>query len=1184
KSVASSAAPLVGVGWEGTGAMAEARKYHAGVVLPSGKVLVAGGYNASGYLSSATVYEPGTGSWTAVAAMPEARQAHTATVLNTGKVLVAGGENASGRLASAAVYEPATNTWASVGTFASGVARDALTATVLPSGKVLVAGGGNTAGSHSRVDVYDPVAGSWSLGANMGTARRNHTATLLPSGQVLVVGGRGSASLATAEVYEPGSNKWTATGALTTARYNHTATLLASGKVLVVGGRNSTGLVGTAEEYDPSTGTWSAAGALGSTREFHTATLMSTGKVLVAGGQNGSALGSAEEYEPGTKTWSATTTPMGGARSLHVAVALEGKVLVVGGVGATGASQKTAEVYAYDACAGVSCNSAPGTCYEAAGTCGNGVCSYAPKASGVACDDGNACTGADACNGAGVCAGSATSCSSPPGQCYEAAGACSGGSCSYEYKASGAACNDGDACTVGEVCNGVGGCAGTPVSCNSPPGQCYQAAGTCSGGTCSYAPKAAGTACDDGNAGTLNDVCSGAGVCAGAVACTTPPDACHGTPGTYANGACTYPVKEGGTVCGAGQVCNATGQCQSGCWIGGAYYAAGTTNPSVACQECNPGVSTSGWSNKAVGTTCGAPASGAWGSCGGFSDTCDETGSQSRTVTAYACTSSGTCAGSDSSETQVCTRGTAGTACGTSTGAWGSCEGFNDYCDTTGTQSRTVTDSTCGAGTCSASSTSTETQACTRPAPNTSCAAPSYGGWSACSFSDVCANTGTQSRTVTSYGYNCASGTCVASTSTETQSCTRPSPTGSCGPTSYGGWGTCERAGNYCSTSGTQSRSVTSYTCGGGTCNASNSTQSQTCPVSPASCSAPSYGAWSACSFGDVCSNTGTQTRTVTNYNPNCSTGQCVASSSTESQTCTRPSPTGSCGGTSYGSWGSCGGFSNYCDSTGTQSRSVTSYSCGSGSCNGSNGSETQGCTRTAPGPTSCSAPAPSYGAWSACGGFSDTCDETGTQSRTVTTYSSSGYNCATGSCGPVTTSISTETQACSRYQGGTYCGTSYGTWGSCGGFNDYCDASGTQSRAVTTLTCGGGTCNPSSSSSEAQACSRVAPGPQSCQGPSYGAWSACNPTISCGQGTQSRTVTNYSYSCGSGTCVPSSFTETQACTIPGGDSYTLCSDGSCVDTSNDDANCGYCGRVCPTVKYNICMNGRCCYTESNCL
>ena len=60
-----------------------------------------------------------------------------------------------------------------------------------------------------------------------------------------------------------------------------------------------------------------------------------------------------------------------------------------------------------------------------------------------------------------------------------------------------------------------------------------------------------------------------------------------------------------GSTCGAGMVCSG-GSCQSGCWIDGALIGSGTTNSSNVCQICRPTATTSGWSNNADGTSCGA--------------------------------------------------------------------------------------------------------------------------------------------------------------------------------------------------------------------------------------------------------------------------------------------------------------------------------------------------------------------------------------------------------------------------------------------------------------------------------------------------------------------------------------------------------------------------------------------------
>ncbi len=337
-------AVATGSTWAVTGSMTVPRAGATATLLQSGKVLIAGGFNATGVLASAELFDPATGVFTPTGSMTTPRTGQTATLLQNGTVLVAGGGNGSAVLASAEIYDPVAGTFTATGNMTT--PRSVATATLLSDGEVLIAGG--TPGPSGQptatatAELYDPATGAFTATGSMQASSNGAVAVLLTNGQVLVTGGFpggfGITPLSESELYNPATGSFSATGSMNTPRYGLTAlTLLPNGQVLVAGGADSTlqgSDLASAELYDPTSGTWTATGSMAAAASNRMPVALSDGEVLVAGGNlvgNPSVLSGAELYDPATGAFAATGS-MDVARFQAAFTLLpNGEVLVAGG-------------------------------------------------------------------------------------------------------------------------------------------------------------------------------------------------------------------------------------------------------------------------------------------------------------------------------------------------------------------------------------------------------------------------------------------------------------------------------------------------------------------------------------------------------------------------------------------------------------------------------------------------------------------------------------------------------------------------------------------------------------------------------------------------------------------------------------------------------------------------------------
>ena len=242
--------------WRNAGKMSTLRYFFNATPLEDGNVLVEGGCNRGNCVtvtSTAELFNPRTRQWTVTGSMHIARDYHTATKLSSGRVLVTGGYAASGASNSVEAYDPASGVWTMMAPMISG--RALHSATALPDGRVVVAGTGNL--PSAGTETYDPVTNLWSAAGNLNTTRSAPVGVLLPTGEAMVAGGYSFTrphyfDLASCELFDPTTNTWAFTGAMTSARYLHGVVVLANGQVLAAGGMaDSLTILSSADIYTP---------------------------------------------------------------------------------------------------------------------------------------------------------------------------------------------------------------------------------------------------------------------------------------------------------------------------------------------------------------------------------------------------------------------------------------------------------------------------------------------------------------------------------------------------------------------------------------------------------------------------------------------------------------------------------------------------------------------------------------------------------------------------------------------------------------------------------------------------------------------------------------------------------------------------------------------------------------------
>jgi len=197
--------------------------------------------------------------------------------------------------------------------------------------------------------------------------------------------------------------------------------------------------------------------------------------------------------------------------------------------------------------------------------CLSGISPFAPMPAGTACDDGDPCTLGEVCDASGSCQ------PGTPENCTIDGDACTLDVCDPIFRGchgpapTTASCLfDANPCTD-DRCDGRGACATSPMDCSGLDATCVLGVCNVTSGACETTLAAPGTSCSDGVACTELEQCDAAGACIGtAVDCGHLDGPCIIGACDVSDGSCVQDPVADTTPCDDGSLCTLDGTCQGG--------------------------------------------------------------------------------------------------------------------------------------------------------------------------------------------------------------------------------------------------------------------------------------------------------------------------------------------------------------------------------------------------------------------------------------------------------------------------------------------------------------------------------------------------------------------------------------------------------------------------------------------